>query len=34
MATYAPTTESVSEEVAFNIDQAIKESQVISITFV
>ena len=34
MATYSATTESVSEEVAFNIDQAIKKTQVSSINFV
>ena len=28
MVTYFPTTESVAEEVAFNIDQAIKKTRV------
>ena len=28
MATYFPTTESVAEEVTFNIDQAIKKTRV------
>ena len=28
MANYFPTTESVAEEVAFNIDQAIKKTRV------
>ena len=34
MATYIPTTESVSEEVAFNIYQAIEKIRVSIINFV